>query len=220
MSSKRLPGKATLLFAALPLVQHVWSRARCTGYPVFLATSEQPEDDVLARLAKIDGVPDFRGSLDDVLGRAADAAQHWNLDGFARLCGDRPFFCIDGMKRALDALAAEICSGSSDTGLLSNAIEDTPVAGLATEVIRTAALKEAALHCANDYQREHVTPVLYTGAKYSAVHLDDDPEYYRGPGMAVDTRSDYLRLSAVSKIDGRIDIPTREVMALATKLWD
>jgi len=209
-----------LPFAALPLVQHVWSRARCTGYPVFLATSAQPEDDVLARLAKIDGVPVFRGSLDDVLGRAADAAQHWNLDGFARLCGDRPFFCIDGMKRALDALGVEICSGSGGAGILSNAIEKTPLAGLATEVIRTAALKEAARHCENDYQREHVTPGLCTGVRYSAIHLDDDPEYYRGAGMAVDTRSDYLRLSAISDIDDRFYIPTREAMALAKKLRD
>jgi spore coat polysaccharide biosynthesis protein SpsF len=193
-------------------------RARCTGYPVYLATSNRSEDDEIAHLADEDGVLVYRGSLEDVLGRAVDAADHWGLTGFARLCGDRPFFCIDGIRKGLDALAAEIRAGSKQTAMLSNAATATPTTGLATEIIRTAALKQAAQNCQDPYQREHVTPILYDGAEYSVVQLDDDPLHYSGPGMAVDTRSDYLRLSAISDIDDRVDIPTREAIALATRL--
>jgi spore coat polysaccharide biosynthesis protein SpsF (cytidylyltransferase family) len=122
------------------------------------------------------------------------------------------------MKGALDRLGFEIRSDSKKPAMLSNAAEKKPTAGLATEVIRTASLKQAARHCNDAYQREHVTPVLYSHAEYSVTQIDDDPEHYTGPGMAVDTLCDYKRLSAISDVDNRVDIPTREAIALAMTL--
>ena len=207
-----------LPIAGRPLVQHIWNRARCTDYPVFLAISDRPEDDRLAALALQDDVPVFRGSLEDVLGRAVAAAEHWNLAGFARLCGDRPYFCIDSMNSALDILAEELRSGSGDTDLLSNAAEATPVAGLATEVIRTAALRHAAESSCDEYQKEHVTPKLYADSQYRVQTIEEPAEFYDGPGLAVDTQEDYLRLSRLSETESRLDIPALDALKSMRKL--
>ena len=203
-----------LPFADRPLVQHIWSRARYTGYPVFLATSDQREDDLLASLAEADDIPVFRGSLDDVLGRAAAAAEHWQLEGFARLCGDRPFFCIESMKRALEVLAAKLDDNHSNVSIVSNTMPRAPASGLATEALSTAALLLAARECRDQYHREHVTPMFYNGFHcLRAIALADPSEYYTAPGMAVDTLQDYRRLSLCYRKDPKSNLPTPEAIS-------
>ena len=49
--SVRLPGKAMLDLGGIPMLARIIRRAQLTGYPVFLATSDEPNDDVLVELA-------------------------------------------------------------------------------------------------------------------------------------------------------------------------
>ena len=76
MASTRLPRKATASIGARSLIGHCLARLRISGAaPVLLATTANPEDDVLVATAAKYGVAAFRGPTDDVLGRYLLAAE-------------------------------------------------------------------------------------------------------------------------------------------------
>ena len=156
MTSARLPGKALRDFGGMPLLAWVLRRARTLPHPVFLATSVDPSDDPLIDLAKAERVDAHRGSLDDVLGRAAGAAARFDLDVIARLCGDRPYFDTDEMARAI-----EIALADPTIDLVSNWIAGRTAPGLTTEVMSRVALERAAREVTTAEGREHLTQWMY-----------------------------------------------------------
>ena len=76
MSSFRLPGKSMLLLADKPLVYRMVERLKkCENIDeIVIATSDQPEDQVLVDLAKELEVSYFIGNLLDVRDRYLNAA--------------------------------------------------------------------------------------------------------------------------------------------------
>ena len=65
LSSTRLPGKAMLTAAGRPMVVLAAQRAGTTGAEVVVATSDRPEDDVIASTVEGAGIRVVRGPLDD-----------------------------------------------------------------------------------------------------------------------------------------------------------
>ena len=59
---------------------------------IIIATSKRTIDDQIASFAKINSIDIFRGNYKDIVKRAYDCCQFFNLKKFARICGDRPFF--------------------------------------------------------------------------------------------------------------------------------
>ncbi|HEY7816978.1 MAG TPA: NTP transferase domain-containing protein, partial [Vicinamibacteria bacterium] len=92
MRSTRCPGKAVALLAGKPLLSHPLERMASIGGAsrVVLATSIEPENDVLAMLAEGLGVGVYRGDEDDVLGRYLEVARLRNADHLVRVTGDNP----------------------------------------------------------------------------------------------------------------------------------
>jgi spore coat polysaccharide biosynthesis protein SpsF len=159
MTSARLPGKALRDFGGMPLLAWVLRRARTLPHPVFLATSDDPSDDPLIELAQSEQVDVHRGSLDDVLGRAAGAASRFDLDVIARLCGDRPYFDTGEMAHAIGIALAD-----PSIDLVSNWIPGRTAPGLTTEVMSRAALERAAREVGTAEGREHLTQWMYAPA--------------------------------------------------------
>ncbi len=199
MSSHRLPGKVLMDFAGRPLLAHILARAADVAQPVIVATSDQPEDAAVAALALACGATAFRGSLDDVLQRAVDAARFHKLDAFARLCGDRPYFLQNEMRDALQVMAASLAT-AAPWDLVSNLITGNPPPGLSTEVVRVAALERALANNADAHQREHLTRYLYDHAEtFEICPLSTDFRDVRGRRFAVDTEEDYRLLGAAAR---------------------
>src|SRR6187200_14786 len=69
LSSTRLPGKAMLTVAGRPMVVLAAQRAATTGAEVVVATSDRPEDDLIAETVAAAGISVARGPLDDPLRR-------------------------------------------------------------------------------------------------------------------------------------------------------
>ena len=94
MTSQRLPGKALLDIYGRCLLGRVIDRSKyIEGVDkLIIATSTDVEDDSIVKFAETEGIDVFRGSLDDVVGRALAACECFKLTQFARICGDRPFF--------------------------------------------------------------------------------------------------------------------------------
>src|SRR3954471_639723 len=154
LTSSRLPGKALLTLAGLPLVELVARRASRNGHEVVVATSEEPYDARIAEHLRSVGVPVMRGSLDDVLGRFVAATSDLAPgDRVVRLTGDNPVADAD----LVDELLAAMDASGHTYGRVD--IDRVPE-GLGAEAFSVEALRAAAAAATAPYDREHVTPWL------------------------------------------------------------
>jgi len=153
MSSSRLPGKVLQPLSGLPLIVYMAQRvshARLLD-EVVVVTSTDRSDDVLADAVVAAGVKVFRGDLDDVLQRFADAAQAFGVDEIVRLTGDCPL-----MDPALvDAVVALRRSQASDYA--SNVAPPSFPDGMDVECFTRATLDRAQREARRRSEREHVT---------------------------------------------------------------
>ena len=159
MSSTRLPGKVLADLAGAPMILRQIERLRRATRlnRIVVATSDQPGDDPLAICMIAAGVPVFRGSLDDVLGRFMGAIEAFGpVRTVVRLTADCP---LADPQLIDETLALHLRSGADYTS-------NTPARrsypkGLDVEVFETVALRVAAAETRDPYDHEHVTPFLY-----------------------------------------------------------
>jgi spore coat polysaccharide biosynthesis protein SpsF len=158
MTSSRLPGKVLMDICGAPMLARQIERIRRARQidRIIIATSAEEEDEPVALLAQRLGVDCFRGSLRDVLGRFCLAAMDHQSDHVMRLTGDCPL--ID--PGLIDDLITFHRDGGYDISSLG--IERTYPHGLDAEVMTFAALQPAGAEADRAYDREHVTPYLYT----------------------------------------------------------
>jgi len=176
MSSTRLPGKVLLDLGGKPVIERVIDRAARArrADAVWVATSTDPSDDVLAaHLASI-GIPYVRGSLDDVMSRYCDAAAASGADTIVRVTCDCPLIDPAIIDATMDAFSA-----APEVDYCSNSLVRTYPIGMDTEVFSRRVLERALAEAAQPHEREHVTPYLY-----------QHPELFRlrnakAPGWAV-----------------------------------
>jgi spore coat polysaccharide biosynthesis protein SpsF len=216
LDSSRLPGKAMLAVAGMPLIELVARRAARSGHEVVVATSEERYDDRIAAHLRGAGIAVVRGSLDDVLGRfAAATADLEDSDRVVRLTGDNPAADAD----LVDELIAAVDASPHTYGRVD--IDRVPE-GLGAEVFTAGALRQAAAAATAAYDREHVTPwlrrelgeLLFVPAATPA-----DPHRYR---CTVDVLADYDRVWRVfADEDDPVGVPwPRLLAALGRALGD
>lgn len=159
MSSTRLPGKVMADLAGAPMILRQIERlSRAPSLTrIVVATSDQPTDDPLAGAMDAVGVPVFRGSLDDVLGRFVGALDAFGpADIAARLTADCPLAdpgVIEATVALREATGADYAANAGERRTFPK--------GLDVEVFRAPALRAAAAETRDPYDREHVTPFLY-----------------------------------------------------------
>src|SRR5579859_1898597 len=92
MRSTRLPGKVLRPAAGKPLLELLIERLRRVSRidQIVVATTDNPADDMIARLAQRLGVGCFRGSEEDVLDRVLRAAQSVAADLIVEITADCP----------------------------------------------------------------------------------------------------------------------------------
>lgn len=206
MNSSRLPGKMLMELGGRTLLERVIERARCVHPDVVLATSQQPGDDVLAERASQLEIPVVRGGLDDVMARAVHAAREHELDAFARLCGDRPLFPLDDMRRGLTLMKEAIASGRKIDLVTTHAPRPVP-AGLTTEIIRTGALADARLQTDEPRDLEHVTTWFYDHPEHCSIeHLKTRMRDFAGLHFSIDQIEDLQRIGKVFDKQPEIDL--------------
>lgn len=188
-ASTRLPGKALQPIDRWTVLEHCLRRLKWSAVaPVVLATTERPDDDPLAALARRLGVQVFRGETDDVLERYVAAARAFNFDLIVRATGDNPATDIDAPGRLL----AAIRDGRADY-----AMEDGLPYGAAVEAVTCEALVRAARQASAPEDREHVTPFVRRNTDSFRVLRLSAPAPLCRPDLrvTVDTQSDlaYVR---------------------------
>lgn len=212
LNSSRLPGKAMLTIAGMPLIELVARRAGRTGHEVVVATSAEQYDERIASHLHAVGIEVVRGSLDDVLGRFVQAtADLDDTDRVVRLTGDNPLADAD----LVDELIAAVDASGHTYGRVD--IDRVPE-GLGAEVFTVRALRDADEQATASYDREHVTPWLRRTLGellFVPTGCPDGVEAYRA---TVDVLGDYVRVSSL--FDGEPDPVGQPWPTLMTRLVD
>lgn len=188
MTSTRLPGKVLRPVAGWPLLHYHMQRLQDSGFPLYLAITDQPTDDALADYAAAHNLPCTRGPEDDVLARYQQCAAAHNLDVIVRVTSDCPL--IDGAVVA-DAVRAYLAADNPRL-YLSNVLERTFPRGFDFEVFSRELLEEAAAQATLPSDREHVTPYIHQNrssrVQFRHVRRPEDRSAYR---LTVDTADDF-----------------------------
>ena len=73
----------------------------CPDKCIVLATTNRPQDDVLAETARQAGILSFRGDEDNVLDRFIRAAEVFGINRFIRVCSDNPKLSIPSLPNTI-----------------------------------------------------------------------------------------------------------------------
>jgi spore coat polysaccharide biosynthesis protein SpsF (cytidylyltransferase family) len=153
MSSSRLPGKVLEPLKGVPLIVYMARRAARARLldQVLIVTSTDASDDTLVDAVRAAGLPVFRGDLNDVLKRYADAAAACGASEIVRLTGDCPLIDPDVID---DVISARRGAGAA---YASNVAPPTFPDGLDVECFTRATLERAHAEASSAPEREHVT---------------------------------------------------------------
>jgi len=158
MTSSRLPGKALLRLAGVPVLQHIIERHKRSSFidEVVIATTTNPDDDPIVELCKVTGCKFYRGSENDVLGRILAAASVYNADIIVQGMADSPL--VDW--RIVDCVIKMLSEGDYD--FVSNELEETFPVGFDVRACTYAALEESNRVAVDPRYHEHATYYLFT----------------------------------------------------------
>jgi spore coat polysaccharide biosynthesis protein SpsF len=192
--STRFPGKVLAPFGGTTVLRHMLDRLRRTSRPldVVVATTDLAQDDVVAQVCAETGVPAFRGASDDVLGRFVDCVDSLPVrrELVLRICADRPLLCpvlVDELLWAYAELDAP--------DYLANNLPPSYPDGLDLELVRTECLEQANDESVDAYEREHVTPFVYTRPqRFRLENLTCPFGNFSDIRVALDTPEDHERL--------------------------
>lgn len=157
MGSSRLPGKVMLPLGCGHVLEHDIRRVSSADNvdEVIVATSEEKQDDIVARYAEHSGASVYRGSEEDVLGRMYEAALEHDADVVVRVTADCPLVSVKYIDEAIKKLL------SNGLDYVSGLIERTFPRGTESEVFTFESFREVEEASDEPRQREHVTPYFY-----------------------------------------------------------
>jgi spore coat polysaccharide biosynthesis protein SpsF len=206
MSSTRLPGKSMMPLADKPLVYRMVERLKkCKKVDeIIIATSDQPEDQVLVELAKELDVSYFQGSLLDVRDRYLKAAEKFKADFIMRIPADNPMPDANEIDRLVEFHLEQNPAGFSSN--LAQVDNSGYLDGIGAEIFSTKLLQESVARSGSEVVKEHVhrnffdysaqTPV---DASWCPVASPKAPQHLQRPDIVLDvnTMDDYLRIKEI-----------------------
>ena len=192
MGSSRLPGKVMADLCGRPMLAHIierLQRAR-TLVAVVVATTTRPEDQVIVDLAAEMGVPCFRGSAEDVLGRVARVARTQEADLIAHASGDNPLV----EPEIVDEIVRYARRGGYDLAFMAG----LPL-GVGVDVFAKQALLLIDRLAAEPAHREHVNAYIFDHLdRFRVGRLLARPEFRRPDlRLTVDTEADLQLARAI-----------------------
>lgn len=205
LSSSRLPGKAMLSLGGRPIVVLAAQRAANAGHDALVATSDRPEDDVIAHACAAWGVPVVRGPLDDPLARFVLATEGLPDEAVVvRLTGDN--VVPDG------GLVEHLVGALGDGIAYARLGGDDPALpyGVAAEAFTAGVLRDAAARAVEAPDREHVTPMIRRTHGDRPIGVPDPDPAWVGLRCTVDTFDDFVAISrAFAEVDDPVGIGWR-----------
>lgn len=154
MGSSRLPGKSMMDLAGAPLLGRILERVKRTTKAdvIVMATTQKPQDDILADLAAHYGIAVFRGSENDLVDRYYQAAKAHKADIVVRIPADNATPEPTEIDRIIDYhLSSDAVFSSNLAQVFANGYPD----GIGAEVVDFWALEEVSRLPPDAHKREH-----------------------------------------------------------------
>lgn len=195
MTSTRLPGKVMKPILGRPALELMLERVRRTpGLDgVVIATTDdatsQPICDLVARL----GLPLFRGSETDVLGRTVGAARAYGVDVIVDVSSDCILCDPALIQECIDSYLAGQCH------YVANSLIRTFPIGTDVQVYPTGVLEEVERETKDPLHREHVSLYIYQHPERYTLKNVEAPPDLRAPDLSLvlDTPADLRLLTAI-----------------------
>ena len=173
-SSTRFPGK--ILKKAnekLTILEFLIERLKKSNRisEIVVACSNNPKDEMIISICNKMNIRYFRGSENNVLDRYYKASKKFKADIIVRITSDCPL-----MDPVLIDNFIKIFLQKKNLDFLSNTIERTFPNGLDIEILTHKSLHAIWKKCSNVFEKEHVTPLLYTNKnfkKYNVIYKED-----------------------------------------------
>ena len=167
---------------------------------IVVATTENESDDSIVEICKNNNIEVFRGDENNVLKRFIDCSEHFNFDLIVRVCGDNPFFDVNGTLKLFDYF-------NSDNDYLSYKIDNnTPTIkthlGFWGEIVTLKALKKTNTLTKEKIYQEHVTNFIYSNPEIFNCNFVCLPEYIskrKDIRLTLDTKADFILYQEIYK---------------------
>lgn len=165
--STRLPGKILKKINGKTLLQIHLERLKQSSLitNIVVATTINPEDEVIGDLAQSWGLASYKGSESDVLDRFYQAVKNEKPNWVVRVTSDCPL--LDAS--LVDKVIACVIENDADYG--SNGFLEHFPDGQDVEVFKFSALEKAWKEAIKTSDREHVTPYIRTNSDFNGGNL-------------------------------------------------
>lgn len=198
MGSSRLPGKVMLPILGQSLLARMIERLHMVKHSVTLivATSENPEDDIIAQEAETLDVACYRGSENNLLDRHYQAAQLLDATGVLKIPSDCPL--ID--PAAIDAALEYFFAAGSRFDYISNLHPATWPDGNDVEIMTIQCLARAHQQASRQLELEHTTPYIWENPglfNIGNISWETGLDYSMSHRFTIDYREDYEFIRAV-----------------------
>lgn len=209
MASTRLPGKVLLPFGETTVLEFMIQRLKRsrTLDQIIVATTINPQDEVIVDACNQANVPFYRGSEEDVLKRLVEAGKYAKADIIVEITADCPL--IDW--RHVDYLVKLFFSKEADYA--ANIIERSFPDGFDVQVFPLSILEEVEKITKSDIYREHPSYYIYSHPeKYRLVNWSAKGKmYWPELRVTLDTKEDY---EVIKKIVNELLSKNRDFSAL------
>ncbi len=162
-------------------------------YPVIVATTTNPQDDLIEQLATHYSIPVFRGDENHVLSRFIQTAKNYNIPNIIRVCADNPFLDMPHIANLISNLKTmdfDYVSYINHNGLPTIKTH----LGLFAEGVKLSALEKANELTDNPVYTEHVTNFIYENPSIFKLKFLNLPGYFshtENIRLTLDTEEDF-----------------------------
>lgn len=218
--STRLPNKMFLPFydnkGVLEIIINRIIKANF-GIPIILATSNNPNDDIIEELGRKLAVKIFRGDELNVLNRFIHSAEKYNISKIIRICADNPFLDINDLRFQINSF-----KNSNDDYWCYITDNFTPTIrthyGFWGEGVSLKALyKIQKLTAGQTFYTEHVTNYIYNNQIHFNIHhqkIDSIISKSNDIRLTIDTETDFELAKEIYKsiINNNIDMASSKIV--------
>tara|TARA_B100000902_G_scaffold398969_1_gene467743 strand:+ start:2201 stop:2941 length:741 start_codon:yes stop_codon:yes gene_type:complete len=217
MSSSRTPGKVLAdINGKQMLVRQIQRlKNKFSNTPVICVTSDDADDDSIHEVCKINHFDCFRGSLNNVLDRFIEAAEHYRIKNIIRVGGDDPLIDVNACEAVIDGY-----NNSLADFVFTSHIKGWPF-GSACELISLSALKQISKKTVSALYLEHIIPwfhhypnefkikkinapkEIYRPDYYFSVDYQEDLELIRNIFTELEPLGDYFQFIDVINLCDR-----------------
>jgi len=214
MGSTRLPGKVLMeLNEDDTILSSLLKQLKYSKFlsEIIIATTTNPEDDVIEKFAKSNNIKLFRGSSNNVLDRYYQCAKTFSLHHIVRITADNPLLdptILDNMIKFYQ---------KENFDYVNNVTKRTFPYGTEVEIFSFSVLEHVWKNAKTLFEKEHVTPYIHNNPdKFSSRCIENNFDY-SSLHWTVDFIEDFKLIQALTvKIKNR-PILIKDILELFTK---